>query len=304
MAAREQDPLGAQPPGGDHRAQTDRTVPDDQHRVTAADAGGDRAVVAGGHHIGQRQQRRQQRGVGGHRQLDQGAVRVRHANRLALTAVDPVESVPAAVAAGDVQPLGAVVAGVVAVGEGGDDQVAGLQAGHVRTGLLDDAEELVSHGTSGAGGGHGPVGPQVAAAHTGRDRAHDGIGGVHDLRIGPVLDADIAGSIHHCGTHEGAPNVGRVPPLVAADRTVVSVRACAVRLRACPARGLRRVAEFRELLAGQSTASAAVFSSTRSPAGTARHVSTLTLFRARRQAGSFGGNDRAPLHAAAQITAV
>ena len=94
VAAGEHDPLGAEPLGGDHRAQADRAVPDDQHRIPAADAGGDGAVVAGGHHVGQRQQRRQQRGVGGHRQLHQGAVGVRDADGFALPAVDAVEAVP------------------------------------------------------------------------------------------------------------------------------------------------------------------------------------------------------------------
>lgn len=187
----EHDPLGAEPLGGDHPAQADRAVPDHEHRVAAADTGGDRPVVAGGHHVRQREERRQQRGVGGHRQLDQGAVRIRHADGLALPAVDTVEPVPAAIAAGDLQALGAVVAGVVAVRERGDDQVPRLQAGHVRAGLLDDAEELVPHRAALLGGGHGPVRPQIAAAHARGERAHHGVGLLDDLRVGPVLDADV-----------------------------------------------------------------------------------------------------------------
>ncbi len=185
--------------------------------------------MAGGHHVRQRQQGRQQRGVGGHREFDQGAVGVRDADGFALPSVDAAESVPAAAAARDVQALGAVVARVVAVGERGDDQVARLQAGHVRAGLLDDAEELVAHGAAGVGGGHRLVGPQVAAAHAGGDDADHSVGGVRDLRVGPVLDADVACSVHHCCTHErGDSKRGRSGATrSAASRGGISVRASA-----------------------------------------------------------------------------
>jgi len=64
---------------------------------------------------------------------------------LALAAVDAVQAVTAAVAAGGVQALAAEVAGVVGPGERGDHQVTGLQPGHLRADLLDDAEELMAH---------------------------------------------------------------------------------------------------------------------------------------------------------------
>jgi hypothetical protein len=63
-----------------------------------------------------------------------------------------------------VEALGAEVAGVVGPHEGGDDQVAALEAGDVDAEVLHHAQELMAHGSAGLGGRHGPIGPQVAAA--------------------------------------------------------------------------------------------------------------------------------------------
>src|SRR5664280_2161575 len=47
-----------------------------------------------------------------------------------------------------------------------------FHAGHVRAGVLDDAEELVSHPPALGGGRHRPVWPQVAAADARAQHAH------------------------------------------------------------------------------------------------------------------------------------
>ena len=81
------DALGAEPAGGEHRAQPDRAVADDHDPVAELDAGRQGRVVAGGQHVAERQQQLwrgvPQRG----RHDDQGAVRVRDPQRLALRPV-------------------------------------------------------------------------------------------------------------------------------------------------------------------------------------------------------------------------
>ena len=113
--------------------------------VPGCHAGGDRAVVAGAEHVGQRQQRRHQRGVLADGQLDQRALGLRHPHRLALAAVDSRRAPPAAVPAGRLQALAAEVAGVVGPDERRDDQSPRLRPVTSRADVLDDADELVAH---------------------------------------------------------------------------------------------------------------------------------------------------------------
>ncbi|HXY81073.1 MAG TPA: hypothetical protein VEH55_06860 [Gaiellaceae bacterium] len=40
-----------------------------------------------------------------------------------------------------------------------------------------------------------------SAANAGADDADDRIGGFDDLRLGHVLDAHVAGAVHHCPAH-------------------------------------------------------------------------------------------------------
>lgn len=170
--------------------------------------------MAGAVHVGEREQRGRQRRVLPDRQLDQSALRLRHAHGLALTAVHAVHPPLAAVAAGGVQALTAEVARAVGPHEGGDDQVTAAQTGHLRADLLDHAEELVPHTASLGGGGHLRVRPQVAAADAGGRDAYDGVGGGLDLRVGDVLDADVSGAVHDCGSHERSSLWGVGPRVV------------------------------------------------------------------------------------------
>ena len=125
VAAQDDDLLGAEALGGDHAAQADRAVADDGDRLARARRrAATRGVVAGAHHVGEREQRRHQRVVLADRQRDERAVGQRDAHRLALAAVDAVAAPEAAVDAGGVQPLVAEVAGAVGEGERRDDEVA------------------------------------------------------------------------------------------------------------------------------------------------------------------------------------
>ena len=164
MVAEEDDLLGAEAPRRDHAAQADRAVADDGDRLAGPDVGGERGVVAGRHHVGEREQRRHQRVVLVDREDDERPVRLRDAHRLALPAVDAVAAVPAAVEARGVQPLPAEDAGAVRPHERRDDEVAGLHRADVGADVLDDADELVPHAAAGLAGLHRLVGPEIAAA--------------------------------------------------------------------------------------------------------------------------------------------
>ena len=126
VAAEGDDPLGAQPLGGQDGGQADRPVADDRHGVAGLDAGAHRGVMAGGHDIRQGQQRLERLvGMARAGDRDQGAAGERDAHRLALAAVDhAVAEVPAPHAA-DGGAVQAVRAGHVAEDERGDHQITG-----------------------------------------------------------------------------------------------------------------------------------------------------------------------------------
>jgi hypothetical protein len=109
------------------------------------------------------------------------------------------------VGAGGLQAPAAVLAGVVGVDERDHGQVAGLDAGHLRSGLLDHAEELMTYLTRVVGVRLGLGRPQVAAADGGQHDADHRVGGLADLRILDVLDADVAGLVQKCRAH-GVPS--------------------------------------------------------------------------------------------------
>ena len=87
MAAEDEDPLGAETPGGDHAAQADGPVADDGHVLAGGDPRGTGGVVAGAHHVGEREQRRHQRVVLADREDDERPVRLGDAHGFSLAAV-------------------------------------------------------------------------------------------------------------------------------------------------------------------------------------------------------------------------
>ena len=176
VPAHQDDLLGAEPLGRQHRAQPDRAVADHGHRRPRVHPGGHGAVVPGREHVGQRQQRRQQRRVLPDRQLHQRALRLRHPHRLTLPAVHAGRTPAAAVPARGLQALPAEVAGVVRPHERRHHDVAGLEPGHLGADVLDHAEELVPDPPALLGGRHRPVRPQVAAADARPQHPHHRIG--------------------------------------------------------------------------------------------------------------------------------
>ncbi len=86
VAAHDDDPLGAELPGGEHPEEADGAVTDDGDGLARADLGGDGAEPAGAEHVGRGEEARDQVGgreIGGG---DEGAVGERDAGVLGLGA--------------------------------------------------------------------------------------------------------------------------------------------------------------------------------------------------------------------------
>ena len=178
-----------------HTAQTDRAVTDDGNRHARLHAGRDGGVPAGAHHVGQRQQARDEvvrRVILG---LHQGAVRQRYADPLGLAAV-----VAAAVLAGGLETGPAVRAGVVGGEEAADDEPAGLD---VRTAsptssTMPQYSWPIAHGLVNLSrpryGHRSDPQTQVATVRTTR-RWFD------DRRVGPLLEADVTGGVQDGSAH-------------------------------------------------------------------------------------------------------
>src|SRR4051794_36906166 len=96
----------------------------------------------------------------------------------------------------------AELAGAVGDGERADDEVAPLNGGHLRAGVLHDADELVTHPGRITGRRHRAVRPQVAAADAGGGDADERVGGLLEHGVGNVLDSDVAGAVHGGRSHE------------------------------------------------------------------------------------------------------
>jgi len=165
VATEDDDLLGPEPAGGDHAAQADGPVTDDRHALAVCDVGGECRVVAGAHHVRERQQRGQQRVVLADWQDHEGSVGVGDTDRLGLGAVDPVRAEDASLDARRLQPLMAELAPAIGVRPRHDDEVADLRGAHLGADRLDDADGLVSKPPPGVGLVRALIGPlpQIAA---------------------------------------------------------------------------------------------------------------------------------------------
>jgi hypothetical protein len=187
------DLVGPEPPGRDHAAQADGAVADDGHTLAVIDAGDNRRVMAGRHHVRERQQGRQQRVVFADGQDQEGPIGQRHADCLGLGAVGRRRPEDASVDARRLQPFAAELACAIGIGEGHDDEVADVQGADVGADRLDDADGLVSHPPPGVvlpGGLVWPESvPQIAARLT-RTRASVGslsrTSGTFSTRMSPA----------------------------------------------------------------------------------------------------------------------
>jgi predicted metal-dependent enzyme (double-stranded beta helix superfamily) len=206
VAAEQDDPVGAEALRCDHTAEPDGAVADYGDGLAGSDLRRQGSVVAGAHHIGECEQRRHQGVVRVHRQRDQRSVRLRHAYRLALTAVDTIDAVPASVEAFALHAFPAEDARSVRPEKRRNDQVAGVDRLHIGADCLDDSDELVPHPPPGVGVRHRLVRPQVAPADRGSRHTNESICGVDQASVRDILDPDVAGFVHDgCAHEQGLP---------------------------------------------------------------------------------------------------
>ena len=200
----------------------DGAVADHDDGGALAHSCSNRGVVAGAHHVGEREQPREQlvvRPVAEPGDRDQRAVGHRDPHGLALAAVDRqallvLPAPPGAVHARRLHAVAAVRAGAVRQRERRDHEVADRQRRHVGAEVLHDAHELVPDPVRLGRLDHAPVRPQVRPAHAGGGDAHERVGRPLDRGVGNVLDPDVTGGVDQSGAHGGLPN-----RLAVTDRT-------------------------------------------------------------------------------------
>ena len=158
-------------------------------------------MVAGAHHIREREQRGHQRVVLANLQRVESPVRLRDAHGFGLRARHVGVAEEATVDALRLQAFLAEHAGAVRERERHHDHVAELDRVYGAADLLDDADRLVPHHARTVARLQRLVGPEVGAADAGARHSDHGIGWLLDRRVGNVLDANIAGCVHHCSAH-------------------------------------------------------------------------------------------------------
>jgi hypothetical protein len=190
--------LGAELTGGQHRAQAHGAITNDRNRLPGPRMCGDRSVPAGSQHIRGCQQRGQKIGSGFSWRGHQGAIGPGHAQHLGLSAdtahQHPIETARLESGLAD-------LAGVVRCPERSHDEVARLDGVHLGADLVDHTDVLVALRHRLRHGHNSPPGPQVGAAHAGRDHPDHSIGGLLDPRVRAFLDPYIPRPMHHYSEH-------------------------------------------------------------------------------------------------------
>jgi hypothetical protein len=113
VAAEQDDPLGSEPPRRNDAAKSNRAVPYDGDDVACMYSRREGGMVAGAHHVRQRQQRRHQRVIRAGGPRDQRSVGERDSDSFALSTIQLGLTPPSAVQAGCLQSLSAQLAGAI-----------------------------------------------------------------------------------------------------------------------------------------------------------------------------------------------
>jgi hypothetical protein len=201
IAAEQNDPFGAKPLRRDHTAQPDRTVADDRDDLARANLRRDGCVVAGAHHVRERQQGRRERVVEADGQHDQRAIGLRDTHRLALAAVYVVPAIPATMQTRARQTLSTENTRSVRPEKRRHNLVADPEGLDLGADRLDDPNELVAHPPTRIIALHRLIGPEIATTDRGTRDANECVRGIDESGVRDILHPNIASFVHHCRPH-------------------------------------------------------------------------------------------------------
>ena len=184
-------------------AQADRAIAEHDGRIPRLHLGAGRGMIAGRHHIGQRQQRGEHligEGLGIAGNYDQSAFGFRNTQVFGLTSHTVLIAEIAAMRAAGFETGLAHRAFAAAVWERNDHKIARLDDGDILPDRFDDADGLMA---SLAVDGFATIAvePQIGAAHAGAHHADNRLAAVNDARLrtllaGHLLDALINRRFH------------------------------------------------------------------------------------------------------------
>jgi hypothetical protein len=100
------------------------------------------------------------------------------------------------------------LAGVVGREEAADDELPPLDSLHLAADLLDDTDVLVPDRPRLVDRLNSAIRSEVGSANAGRGKSNDRVGGLLNLRVGPVVDANVAGRVQNCSSHVASFGVG------------------------------------------------------------------------------------------------
>ena len=82
-----------------------------------------------------------------------------------------------------------------------DNEIAALNRSNVCADVFNHTYRFVPHHATSVAALHFLIWPQIAAANARSRDANDSISRLNDLRVGHVLDPNVAGAIHHSCAH-------------------------------------------------------------------------------------------------------
>jgi hypothetical protein len=190
VPAHRDDSLGAHLLRREHAQQSDRAVTHDDDRRTWLHIRGFCRKPARAHHVGQREQARDQVRLRHVASPDESAVRERHAHARRLRADDGLEALTRRLIA-----VPAVRTRVVGGEERPDHELTGLDRRDAASDLLDQAAVFVPHRGRRRNRLNPAVRPQVGPADARERQADDCVCGLDDRRVGTIFKPDVARAI-------------------------------------------------------------------------------------------------------------
>src|SRR6516165_1341538 len=201
MPAKNNDLLSAQSLRSDDTAQSHSPVADNGHTLSWCHPRDDRGMVSSAHHVRQREQRWHKRIVCVRADWKESSIRQRNSYRFGLCSSDLCSTEKSAMDTRRLKPVVAKHACAVGERERHDNEITAFNRSNICTDVFDHTYRFVPHYASSVAALHFLIWPQIAPANARARDANESVGWLDDLRIGHVLDPNVASAIHHSCTH-------------------------------------------------------------------------------------------------------